>query len=59
LVLECQFDKTVVLEHINFATVVSELKVDERRYVEDRKLYNKVRGREIQWQRTSVYGKRG
>jgi len=31
--------------------LVSKLKVDEGRYVEDRKFYDKVQGREVQWQR--------
>jgi len=31
--------------------LVSELKVDEGQYVEDRKFYDKVKGREVQWQR--------
>ena len=31
--------------------LVSEIKVDEGQYVEDRKFYDKVRGREVQWQR--------
>ena len=30
---------------------ISELKVDERQYVEDRKFYDKFRRREVQWQR--------
>ena len=31
--------------------LVSELKVDEGRYVKNRKFYDKVRGLEVQWQR--------
>ena len=34
-----------------FQQVILELKVDERRYIEDRKFYDKVRGQEIYWQR--------
>jgi len=30
---------------------VSELNVDEGRYVEDRKFYDKIRALEVQWQR--------
>ena len=41
----------LVSDHINFTTVVSKLKVDKRQYVEDRKFYDKVQGREVQWQR--------
>jgi len=31
--------------------LVSELKIDEGRYVEYRKFYDKVRDRKVQWQR--------
>ena len=31
--------------------MVSELKVDEMWYFEDKKFYDKVRGQEVQWQR--------
>ena len=30
--------------------MVSDLKVDEGQYVKDKKFYNKVQGREVQWQ---------
>ena len=31
--------------------LASELKIGDRQNVEDKKFYNKVRGREVQWQR--------
>ena len=31
--------------------MVSELKINRGRYVKDRKFYDKVQGREVQWQR--------
>jgi len=34
-----------------FQQLVSELKVVEGRCVKDRKFYDKVKGREVQWQR--------
>jgi len=38
----------LVLEHINFTTIGIR---DEGKDVEDRKFYDKVRDREVQWQR--------
>ena len=39
----------LVSESQLFQQMVSELKVDEEWYVKDKKIYDKVRDREVQW----------
>jgi len=50
-IIAYRFRTIVVSEPQLLQQLVSEVNVDERRYVEDRKLYVKVQDREIQWQR--------
>jgi len=41
--MECNFARSVIqVQDLQVQRLVSELKVDEGRYVEDRKFYNKV-----------------
>jgi len=41
----------IIAYQFSLQQLVSELKIDKGRYVEDRKFYDKVRGREVQCQR--------